>query len=107
MKREARWFDKWFLLLSNLASLSAQKDSSYLPFFRGIRRGGGEGGRCMEDEKHFTAWFCGRDDQQALVSLSSSEAEAMRHRHLEFRAHRGLEMAGCIRRQTLILYIFI
>ena len=63
VKREARWFDKWFLLLSNLPPLSAQKDSSYLPFLGGLDGMGREGGRCRKKHILLPDSFCGRDDQ--------------------------------------------
>lgn len=49
VKSEARWFDKWFLLLSNLPSLPALTVLTF-PFL-GVEERGGEKGRGMKSEK--------------------------------------------------------
>lgn len=58
-----------------------------------------EGGEWKKENTLLPDSFCGRGDQWAPVSMSENNARAMSNCHLEFEAHRGLEMAGCIGRQ--------
>lgn len=73
VKRETRWFDKWFLLLSNLPSLSAQIDSSYLFFLGRLEGLGKEGGEWEKENTLLSDSFCGRGDQWAPVSVSGKQ----------------------------------
>lgn len=73
------------------------------PFSGDWRRWGEKRGREVDEGKK-KAFYClilyvVVMANKFFFSLARSKVKARSNRHLEFRAHRGLEMAGCIRRQ--------